>query len=165
MVYDIQQIMDFLPHRYPFLLVDRVIEMERGKRLVAIKNVTMNEEFFQGHFPGYPIMPGVLVVEAMAQAGAILLMAEIPDRHSKLILFTGIDEAKFRGGITPGDQLRFEIEVVKFRSRMGKMTGKTFVDGKLVCEATLSCMVVPRTREKAADEAAAPATVGAETAQ
>jgi 3-hydroxyacyl-[acyl-carrier-protein] dehydratase len=157
MIYDIQQIMDFLPHRYPFLLVDRVLELERGKRLVAMKNVTMNEEFFQGHFPGYPIMPGVLVIEAMAQAGAILMMSELPDRHSKLILFTGIDEAKFRGAITPGDQLRFEIEVVKFRSRIGKMQGKTFVDGKLVCEATLSCMVVPRSREKAAETE--PATV------
>jgi 3-hydroxyacyl-[acyl-carrier-protein] dehydratase len=151
MIYDIQQIMDFLPHRYPFLLVDRVLELERGKRLVAIKNVTMNEEFFQGHFPGYPIMPGVLVIEAMAQAGAILMMSELPDRHTKLILFTGIDEAKFRGAITPGDQLRFEIDVVKFRSRIGKMLGKTYVDGKLVCEATLSCMVVPRSREKAAE--------------
>ena len=159
MVYDIQQIMDFLPHRYPFLLVDRVIEMERGKRLVAIKNVTMNEEFFQGHFPGYPIMPGVLVVEAMAQAGAILLMSELPDRHSKLILFTGIDDAKFRGAITPGDQLRFEIDVLKFRSRIGRMAGKTFVDGKLVCEATLSCMVVPRTREKSTETAAEPVVV------
>jgi len=159
MVYDIQQIMDFLPHRYPFLLVDRVIEMERGKRLVAIKNVTMNEEFFQGHFPGYPIMPGVLVVEAMAQAGAILLMSELPDRHSKLILFTGIDDAKFRGAITHGDQLRFEIEVLKFRSRIGRMAGKTFVDGKLVCEATLSCMVVPRTREKSTETAAEPVVV------
>jgi 3-hydroxyacyl-[acyl-carrier-protein] dehydratase len=117
----------------------------------------MNEEFFQGHFPGYPIMPGVLVVEAMAQAGAILLMSELPDRHSKLILFTGIDDAKFRGAITPGDQLRFEIDVLKFRSRIGRMAGKTFVDGKLVCEATLSCMVVPRTREKSAETVEEPA--------
>ena len=158
MVYDIQQIMDFLPHRYPFLLVDRVLEMERGKRIVAMKNVTMNEEFFQGHFPGYPIMPGVLVIEAMAQVGAILMMSEIPDRHSKLGLFTGIDGAKFRGGVTPGDQLRFEIDVISFRSRAGKMQGKAFVDGKLVCEATLSCLLVPRSREKAAGAAeAAPA--------
>lgn len=148
MIFDIQEIMDFLPHRYPFLLVDRVMEFERGKRLVAIKNVTMNEPFFQGHFPGNPIMPGVLVVEAMAQAGAILLMSEFPDRHSKLAVFTGIDDAKFRRGITPGDQLRLEIDVIRFRSRAGKMAGKAFVDGKLVCEATLSCQVVPRGREK-----------------
>ena len=154
MTLDIQQIMDFLPHRYPFLLVDRVLEMESGKRIVAIKNVTMNEEFFQGHFPGYPIMPGVLVIEAMAQVGAILMMSEMPDRHSKLGLFTGIDGAKFRGGVTPGDQLRFEIEVISFRSRAGKMLGKAFVDGKLVCEATLTCMLVPRSREKATAETA-----------
>jgi 3-hydroxyacyl-[acyl-carrier-protein] dehydratase len=150
MIFDIQQIMDFLPHRYPFLLVDRVIEFERGKRIVAIKNVTMNEEFFQGHFPGYPIMPGVLVIEAMAQVGAILMMSDVPDRHSKLGLFTGIDGAKFRGGVTPGDQLRMEIDVISFRSRAGKMQGRALVDGKLVCEATLSCLLVPRNREKAA---------------
>jgi len=158
MIYDIQQIMDFLPHRYPFLLVDRVLEMEPGKRIVAMKNVTMNEEFFQGHFPGYPIMPGVLVIEAMAQTGAILMMSEIPDRHSKLGLFTGIDGAKFRGGVVPGDQLRFEIDVISFRSRAGKMQGKAFVDGKLVCEATLSCLLVPRSREKAAGGSSSEAT-------
>lgn len=163
MIFDIQEIMDILPHRYPFLLIDRVIEFERGKRLVAIKNVTIDEPFFQGHFPGYPIMPGVLVVEAMAQAGAILLMSELPDRHSKLVLFTGIDGAKFRRSVTPGDQLRFEIEVLTFRSRIGKMQGKAYIDGKLACEATLSCLVVPRERKKTPSES--PAAAAAESAQ
>lgn len=147
MTFDILEIMDLLPHRYPFLLIDRVVEFERAKRLVAIKNVTMNEPFFQGHFPGYPLMPGVLIVEAMAQAGAILMLSDIPDRHSKLAVFTGIENAKFRRPVTPGDQLRFEIDVIAFRSRMGKMAGKAFVDGKLVCEATLACHVGPRNRE------------------
>jgi 3-hydroxyacyl-[acyl-carrier-protein] dehydratase len=118
--------------------------MERAKRIVAIKNVTINEPFFVGHFPGYPIMPGVLVVEAMAQAGCILLLNEVEDREKKLVLFSGIEAAKFRRPITPGDQLRLEIEVLSFRSRGGRMSGKAFVDGKLACEATLTCAVVPR---------------------
>ena len=141
---NIGQIMEYLPHRYPFLLIDRVIEFERAKRIVAIKNVTINEPFFNGHFPGYPIMPGVLVVEAMAQAGCILLLNEVADREKKLVLFSGIDGAKFRRPITPGDQLRLEIEVISFRSRGGRMEGKAYVDGKLACEATLTCAVVPR---------------------
>ena len=158
MIYDIQEILDLLPHRYPFLLIDRVLEYERGKRLVAIKNVTFNEQFFQGHFPAYPIMPGVLVVEAMAQAGGILMMSEIPDRHKKLIVFTGIDGVKFRRPVVPGDQIRFEVEVLHFRSRMGRMAGKAFVDGKLVCEATLTSSLVPRAREsKPASAEEAPA--------
>jgi 3-hydroxyacyl-[acyl-carrier-protein] dehydratase len=141
---DIGQIMDYLPHRYPFLLIDRVVELERAKRIVAIKNVTINEPFFTGHFPGYPIMPGVLVVEAMAQAGCILLLAEVADRESKLVVFTGIDGAKFRRPITPGDQLRLEVDVLSFRPRAGRMEGKAYVDGKLACQATLTCAVVPR---------------------
>ena len=144
MTLTIQEIMDFLPHRYPFLLIDRIVEFERAKRVVAIKNVTMNEPFFQGHFPGPPLMPGVLIVEAMAQAGAVLLLSEMEDRHSKLAVFTGIDGAKFRRSVTPGDQLRIEVDVVSFRPRAGKMEGKAFVDGKLACEATLTCMIVPR---------------------
>ena len=116
MTFDIQEILDFLPHRYPFLLIDRVVEFEPAKRLVAIKNVTINEPFFQGHFPGYPIMPGVLVVEAMAQAGAIIMMAEIPDREKKLVVFTGIERAKFRRPVTPGDQLRIEVDVLSFQT-------------------------------------------------
>lgn len=148
MTFDIQEILDLLPHRYPFLLIDRVVEFESARRLVAIKNVTINEPFFQGHFPGYPIMPGVLVVEAMAQAGGILMMAEFPDRHSKLVVFTGIERCKFRRPVTPGDQLRFEIDVLAFRSRAGRMQGRATVDGKLACEATLTCQVVPRIREQ-----------------
>ncbi len=161
MTLTIQEIMDFLPHRYPFLLIDRVLEFEPQKRVVAIKNVTMNEPFFQGHFPGAPIMPGVLVIEAMAQAGAVLLLSELEDRHSKLAVFTGIDGAKFRRSITPGDQIRIEVNVVSFRPRAGKMEGKAYIDGKLACEATLTCMIVPRRQEPASppqskEEAAAP---------
>jgi 3-hydroxyacyl-[acyl-carrier-protein] dehydratase len=144
MTLTIQEIMDFLPHRYPFLLIDRIVEFEPQKRVVAIKNVTMNEPFFQGHFPGHPLMPGVLIVEAMAQAGAVLLLSEMADRHSKLAVFTGIDGAKFRRSVTPGDQIRIEVDVVSFRPRAGKMEGKAYVDGKLACEATLTCMIVPR---------------------
>jgi 3-hydroxyacyl-[acyl-carrier-protein] dehydratase len=147
MTFDIQEIMNFLPHRYPFLLLDRIIEFEPAKRVVAIKNVTINEPFFQGHFPGFPIMPGVLVVEAMAQAGAIIIMAELPDREKKLVVFTGIERAKFRRSVVPGDQLRLEVDVLSFRPRAGRMEGKAYIDGKLACESTLTCMVVPRVRE------------------
>lgn len=147
MTLDIQEILGFLPHRYPFLLIDRIVEFERQKRLVAIKNVTINEPFFQGHFPGYPIMPGVLVVEAMAQAGGIIMMHEIPDREKKLVVFTGIEKAKFRRPVTPGDQLRIEVEVLSFRPRAGRIEGKAWVEGKLACEATLTCQVIPRVRE------------------
>ena len=151
MTFTIQEIMDFLPHRYPFLLIDRVLEFEPRKRIVAIKNVTMNEPFFQGHFPGAPLMPGVLIVEAMAQAGAVLMLSEMEDRHSKLAVFTGIDGAKFRRAVTPGDQIRIEVDVVSFRPRFGKMAGKAYVDGKLACEATLTCMIVPRAPEAKID--------------
>jgi 3-hydroxyacyl-[acyl-carrier-protein] dehydratase len=154
MTFAIQEILDFLPHRYPFLLIDRVVEFEPTKRLVAIKNVTINEPFFQGHFPGHPIMPGVLVVEAMAQAGAIIMLNEIADRDKKLVVFTGIERAKFRQSVTPGDQLRIEVDVLSFRTRAGRIEGKAYIDGKLACEATLTCMVVPRAREKHAQETA-----------
>jgi 3-hydroxyacyl-[acyl-carrier-protein] dehydratase len=150
---NIGQIMEYLPHRYPFLLIDRVIEFERAKRIVALKNVTINEPFFIGHFPGHPIMPGVLVVEAMAQAGCILLLTEVADRERKLVLFTGIEGAKFRRPITPGDQLRLEVNVLSFRPRAGRMEGKAYVDGKLACEATLTCAVVPRPGVPAAAKA------------
>jgi len=153
MIFNIQEILDFLPHRYPFLLVDRVVEFERAKRLVALKNVTINEPFFQGHFPGYPIMPGVLVVEAMAQAGGMIMMAEMEDRHSKLVVFTGIERAKFRRPVTPGDQLRIEVEVLSFRTRAGRIQGRATVDGKLACEAVLTCQVVPRQRPSRPDGA------------
>jgi 3-hydroxyacyl-[acyl-carrier-protein] dehydratase len=145
---DILEIMSLLPHRYPFLLIDRVIEMEPRQRIVAIKNVTINEPHFQGHFPDYPIMPGVLMVEAIAQTGGALLLAEIPDRDSKLMVFTSIENARFRRPVTPGDQLRIEVTVLNWRSRAVKMLGNITVDGKLVCDATVMCQVVPRVAQK-----------------
>jgi len=145
---DIREIMSLLPHRYPFLLIDRVIEMERKQRIVAIKNVSINEPHFQGHFPDYPIMPGVLMVEAIAQAGGALLLSEIPDRDSKLMVFTSIENARFRRPVTPGDQLRIEVTVLNWRSRAVKMGGNITVDGKLVCDATVMCQVVPRVTPK-----------------
>jgi 3-hydroxyacyl-[acyl-carrier-protein] dehydratase len=153
---DIVEIMSILPHRYPFLLIDRVIEMERKTRVVALKNVTMNEPHFTGHFPDYPIMPGVLQIEAMAQAGGALLLTEFSEqeRAEKLMVFTGIEEAKFRRPVTPGDQLRIEVTVVNWRSRAVKMAGVITVDGKTVCEATITCQLVPRVR-KAAEPAQA----------
>src|SRR4051812_2802974 len=127
---DIHDIMRILPHRYPFLLVDRVTDLVRMKRIVAIKNVTMNEPFFAGHFPDMPIMPGVLIVEAVAQAGGALLLTEIPDREQKLMVFTGIERAKFRKPVTPGDQLRVEVDVLAWRATAVKMQGNVWVDGK-----------------------------------
>ena len=141
---NIAEIMALLPHRYPFLLIDRVIEMERKKRIVAIKNVTFNEPHFTGHFPDYPIMPGVLMVEAIAQTGGALLMTEIPDREQKLMVFTGIDNAKFKRPVVPGDQLRIEVTVLNWRPSASKMQGIITVDGVKVCEAVVTCMVVPR---------------------
>jgi len=143
---EIGEIMALLPHRYPFLLIDRVVEMTRKERIVAIKNVTMNEPHFQGHFPDYPIMPGVLMVEAIAQTGGALLLKEIPDRDSKLMVFTGIEEAKFKRPVVPGDQLRIEVTVMNWRTRAVKMRGEITVEGKVVCEAIVTCMVVPRVR-------------------
>jgi 3-hydroxyacyl-[acyl-carrier-protein] dehydratase len=145
---DIDEIMSILPHRYPFLLIDRVVEMERKKRIVAIKNVTINEPFFQGHFPGQPVMPGVLMIEAIAQAGGALLLTEIPDRAGKLMVFTGIENAKFRQMVVPGDQLRIEVTVQNWRI-MGqrvavKMLGVATVDGKIACESSATCMILPR---------------------
>jgi 3-hydroxyacyl-[acyl-carrier-protein] dehydratase len=145
---DILEIMSLLPHRYPFLLIDRVLEMEPRKRIVAIKNVSINEPHFQGHFPDYPIMPGVLMVEAIAQAGGALLLSEIPDRDSKLMVFTSIENARFRRPVTPGDQLRIEVNVLNWRSRAVKMGGSITVDGKVVCDAVVMCQVVPRVAKK-----------------
>ena len=141
---DICGIMRSIPHRYPFLLVDRVVEMEPGKRVVAYKNVTFNEPFFQGHFPGAPIMPGVLIIEAMAQAGAVLLLHDMEDRDSKLVYFTGIDKARFRRTVVPGDQLRFTLEVLKLRSHTCKLKGRAEVDGQLVAEAEILSALVDR---------------------
>ncbi len=154
---DIHEIMSLLPHRYPFLLIDRVIEIERRQRIVAIKNVTINEPHFQGHFPDYPIMPGVLMVEAIAQAGGALLLNEIPDRDSKLMVFTSIENARFRRPVTPGDQLRIEVTVLNWRSRAVKMGGTITVDGNLVCDATVMCQVVPRVMKQEAKKEEAPA--------
>ena len=141
---DITQIQGILPHRYPFLLIDRIIEIVPRQRIVGIKNVTINEPFFQGHFPGYPLMPGVLMIEAMAQTGGVLLLTEIPDRANKIIVFTGIEKAKFRKPVTPGDQLRIIVDVLAFRRGMGRMDGKIYVGEKLVAEAILSCFLVDR---------------------
>ena len=143
-IIDIRGIMELLPHRYPFLLVDRVVSYEPKQRLVAYKNVTINEHFFLGHFPGAPVMPGVLILEAMAQAGALLLLGDVEDRGSKLIYFTGIDEARFRRPVVPGDQLRFTVEILKLRSRTCKIRGIAEVDGELAAEAVIMSAMVER---------------------
>lgn len=143
-VFGIEQILDILPHRYPFLLVDRVVEMEPGRRIVAVKSVTVNEPFFQGHFPGRPVMPGVLVVEGMAQAAGLLLLHDRAERHDKLLLFTGIEKARFRRPVLPGDRLRYEIEVLRLRERYSRLEGRAWVDGELAAEAVLSSAMVDR---------------------
>jgi 3-hydroxyacyl-[acyl-carrier-protein] dehydratase len=148
---DVNEIMRLLPHRFPFLLIDRVLEIKRTERIVAIKNVTVNESFFAGHFPGAPVMPGVLIVEAMAQAGGVLLLTEIEDRESKLVLFTGIERAKFRRPVVPGDQLRLEVTVTAWRGNAGRMEGMAYVGDKRAAEATISCRVVDRSRARGGD--------------
>jgi beta-hydroxyacyl-ACP dehydratase FabZ len=141
---ELREIMERIPHRYPFLLIDRVIDLVPGQRIVAIKNVTINESFFVGHFPGAPVMPGVLIIEALAQAGAVLLLNDIPDSGSKLVYFTGIDEARFRRPVVPGDQIRLTMEVLKLRSRTCKMRGTAEVDGELAAEAQIMSALVER---------------------
>jgi len=143
---DINDIQRLLPHRFPFLLIDRIVELERKKRIVAIKNVTINEPFFAGHFPGAPVMPGVLIVEAMAQAGGVLLFTEVEDRETKLVLFTGIEKAKFRRPVVPGDQLRIEVDVRVWRGNAGRMEGTAYVGDKRAAEALVSCRLVDRVR-------------------
>ncbi|MFC1808802.1 UDP-3-O-acyl-N-acetylglucosamine deacetylase [Candidatus Omnitrophota bacterium] len=140
---DINQIQAILPHRFPFLLVDRVLDLDPGKRAVAIKNITVNERFFQGHFPGHPIMPGVLIIEAMAQVGGIIML-DTPENKNKLAFFMSIDNAKFRKPVTPGDQLRLEVEVVKWKTRYGQCAGKAYVDNMLVCQADLKFSLVDK---------------------
>lgn len=149
-VLDILDIQKILPHRFPFLLIDRVIEIERRQRIVALKNVTITEPFFQGHFPNIPIMPGVLIVEAIAQAGGALLLTEVEDRSDKLIMFTGIERAKFRRPVVPGDQLRIAVELKAWREAgpmiAVRMEGVVTVDGKRVAEASVKCQLVDTSR-------------------
>jgi len=141
---DAKQIMSIIPHRYPFLLIDRVVEFEERKRIVAIKNVTINEPFFQGHFPGNPIMPGVLIMEALAQAGGVLLLHAMPDRKKKLIYFVGIDNARFRKPVLPGDVLTLEVEIVNLRSWTCKLKAVAKVEGKIVAEAEIMSAMAER---------------------
>jgi beta-hydroxyacyl-ACP dehydratase FabZ len=141
---DVEKILELLPHRYPFLLVDRVLEVEGTTKIVGLKNVTFNEPFFQGHFPGHPIMPGVLIIEAMAQTGGLLLMDQIPDRASKVVYFMSLDNVKFRKPVVPGDQLRMEVEMLQFRGKVARMKGTSLVDGKVVAEAEMLAGVVDR---------------------
>jgi beta-hydroxyacyl-ACP dehydratase FabZ len=146
MVLDINEIQKFLPHRYPFLLIDKVVEMERFKRIVAIKSVTINEAFFQGHFPGKPVMPGVLILESMAQAGGLLLLQEIPDREEKLLYLASMNDVKFRRPVVPGDQLRVEVDILSWKGDLCKIQAKAFVDENLATEATMLCVMVDRDR-------------------
>ena len=143
-VYSIMDIMSFLPHRYPFLLVDRIVEIEGDKRIVGLKNVTINEPFFQGHFPGAPVMPGVLIIECMAQVAGVMIYRDMPDKARKLIYFTGIENAKFRRPVLPGDQLRIEMQLLNRRTNFGKMNGQATVEGKVVAEAIVTFAISER---------------------
>ena len=142
--YDIQKLLTLLPHRYPFLLVDRITNIEEGRSIEGLKNVTINEPFFQGHFPGHPVMPAVLIVEAMAQVGGMLMFNSIDDPSNKLLYFMGIDGAKFRRPVVPGDQVKFQLKLLSEKRRTVKMRGEAFVDGQLVAEADLLATVVDR---------------------
>ena len=143
-VYSIMDIMSFLPHRYPFLLVDRILEIEGDKRIVGLKNVTINEPFFQGHFPGAPVMPGVLIIECMAQVAGVMIYRDMPDKDRKLIYFTSIENAKFRRPVLPGDQLRIEMQLLNRRTNFGKMNGQATVEGKLAAEAIVTFAISER---------------------
>ena len=141
---NINDIMNYLPHRYPFLLIDRIVEFEENKRVVGIKNVTINEPFFQGHFPGHPIMPGVLLIEAMAQAGGVLALKSDPDPSNKVLYFMSIDKAKFRKPVIPGDQVRFELDLIRQRATIRSFRGVALVDGAVVAEAEMMAMIVDK---------------------
>ncbi|MDQ3252645.1 MAG: 3-hydroxyacyl-ACP dehydratase FabZ [Acidobacteriota bacterium] len=147
-VLDINAIQQILPHRYPFLLVDRIIELTPGVRIVGLKQVTFNEPFFQGHFPGAPVMPGVLIVEAMAQVGAVFALREIENREQKLVLFSAINDARFRHPVTPGDTLILEVTALRLGTRVQKMRGEAKVDGRLVAEAVLTSVIADKTALK-----------------
>jgi len=146
MTIDVVEIQKYLPHRYPFLLVDSILEVEREKRIVGIKNVTINEWYFQGHFPGAPVMPGVLIIEAVAQLGGFLLLQEIPDRDKKLLYFVAVDGARFRRPVVPGDQLRLEAKVLSWRGDFCKLEGRATVNGQLAAEGTVMCKMIDRER-------------------
>jgi len=144
MILDTNGIQKILPHRYPFLMVDAILEMERFKRIVGVKNVSINESFFQGHFPGKPILPGVLIIEAMAQTVGLLLLQEVPERENKLLYFVAVDGARFRRPVVPGEQLRLDVAVVSWRGNFCKLRGTATVNGELAAEATLMCKMVDR---------------------
>src|ERR1017187_7078106 len=154
MILDSVGIQKILPHRPPFLMVDAILEIERLKRIVGLKSVSINESYFQGHFPGKPIMPGVLIIEGMAQTGGLLLLLEIPDRDKKLLYFAAVDEARFRRPVVPGDQLRMEVTVLKWRVTFCKLHAVATVNGEVGAEATLKCMLVDRDPVAASGEAA-----------
>ncbi|MEP6765783.1 MAG: 3-hydroxyacyl-ACP dehydratase FabZ [Gemmatimonadaceae bacterium] len=143
-MYTVEDIMQVLPHRYPFLLVDRILEIEERKRIVGLKNVSINEPFFQGHFPGHPIMPGVLIIEAMAQVGGMLLMGSLPDPANKVVYFMSLDNVKFRRPVKPGDQLRIEVDVLQFRGTVCRLHGVAKVDGEVVTEADMAAIARDR---------------------
>ncbi len=143
-VFDIQKILELLPHRYPFLLVDRIVELEPRKRIVGLKCVSVNEPYFQGHFPGVPVMPGVLIIEALAQTAAVLVLHEVPERKERLVYFTGIDEARFRRPVGPGDVLRLEIDVLQLRPRAAKMKAIAKVGTEIVAEAIIRSHMLDR---------------------
>ena len=141
---EIGDILKIMPHRYPLLLVDRILEMDPGKRIVGLKNVTINEPFFQGHFPGHPIMPGVLLVEAMAQVGGLLLMGAVEDPENKVVYFMSMDKVKFRRPVVPGDQVRFELEMLQFKGKRCRMQCAGYVDGKKVVEGEMMAQIVDK---------------------